>query len=145
MLTEIKLKDEKCQEILSDIQLKTQRYIRHTIKANGNTKDPPTGIDEQYAELEKLSDDKIKLAQRLVDIIGRACGRLDVDLNRILTASGEPGDVNGSSTVVSQPSWTQARNVADKLRESLKVELDMATPLPVPANSSSTTSHIPKS
>jgi len=147
LLTEIKLKDEKSQEIQSDIHLKTQRYIRHSIKANGTGKDPPTGIEEQYAELEKLALDKQRLAQRLVDIIGRACGRLDVDLAKISTASGEPADLNNIATGVgSQPSWTQARAAADKLRESLKADLDLSSAATgaTTTGANSAVGHVPK-
>jgi hypothetical protein len=145
LLTEIKLKDERAQELQGDIHLKTQRYIRQAIK-NGNGKEPPQGIDDQYALLDTLATDKIRIAQRLVDVLHRACGRLDVDLARILAANGDISDLAGlsSSNLASQQSWAQARVVAEKLRETLRSDPELVLAnAPSPLTSASLASAIP--
>ena len=49
----------------------------------------PAKITQSYQTLEQLSDAKIKLAERIVELITRARARLEIDVARVLALTGE--------------------------------------------------------
>lgn len=93
-------------EIQQEIHKETTRYIRHGLKGsaaaasketngkdNKDTKDKdaliPGRIDLLFVEADKISQEKITLAQRLVDTLTRVNAKLDHDLARVIYLSGE--------------------------------------------------------
>lgn len=69
---------------------------RRIMKANprqtgGNTKDANLmeRLQPDLDRLDQLANKKVELAQRLVTLMSRTCGRLEYDLNRVRKASGE--------------------------------------------------------
>lgn len=44
----------------------------------------PQKCADEWLQIEQLADEKVVLANRIVDLLTKACGRLDVDLGRIL-------------------------------------------------------------
>lgn len=127
-------------ELLQRIQSRTQSYIRHTIRPGTGPKDKdlllPQKVQTDYEEVEKLGKQKIELANRLVELLSRACGRLDFDLGRIHSANGDtlPEVPPSLSTSVSNSGpadgWSSARTARDKLKESLKNEISLGSPEP---------------
>ncbi|KIO30203.1 hypothetical protein M407DRAFT_224964 [Tulasnella calospora MUT 4182] len=55
-------------------------------------------IQPDIDKISSLADDRVALAQRLVSILTRHCGRLEYDINRIRVASGEAPLANPAST-----------------------------------------------
>ncbi|KAF8486190.1 hypothetical protein DFH94DRAFT_678913 [Russula ochroleuca] len=107
--------------------------IKHKdTKAQGNgatplsTKDEqiPQKIDQNFAEVEKLSQEKIQLAERLGGLIQRARTRLDYDLRRVLILQGDdPG----------QPAYVStSRNPVQEMNDNLRLAIAEASPIPSP-------------
>lgn len=138
-------------ELQQEIQKDTTRYIRHGLKSsaqkdpkeNGKEKDTkdkdaliPARVSTAYDELNRLSLDKIALAQKLVETMTRVNARLDHDLTKVVTLSGEPAqehyEVKGGYVVGTLPNpsgapVTLSANVSaarptaiDKVVESLR-------------------------
>ncbi|EJD51930.1 hypothetical protein AURDEDRAFT_111487 [Auricularia subglabra TFB-10046 SS5] len=87
LLAEIRDRENKVQALMQHIQHKTQSYIRSALTgAPITTKEAavPQRCADEWLEVEQLADEKVVLAQRIVELLTKACGRLDVDLNRIL-------------------------------------------------------------
>jgi hypothetical protein len=78
-------------------------------------------MDQSYAEVDKLAQEKIKLAERLSVLIQRARTRLDYDLRRVLILQGEdPG----------QPAFVStSRNPVQEINESLRLAIAEASPI----------------
>lgn len=138
LLVEIKHKETKSQELLQEITKETSRYIRHSLRSGTgaplSTKDEqiPQKIDQSYAEVDKLSQEKIQLADRLGTLIQRARTRLDYDLRRVLILQGEdPG----------QPAFVStSRNPIQEMNESLRIAIAESSPIvPTPPVVLSTT------
>lgn len=90
-------------ELQQEIQKDTNKYIRNGLKGitpkegkeNGKDKDSkealiPGRVSSAYAELDKLCADKISLAAHLVETLTRVNARLEHDLTKVITLSGEP-------------------------------------------------------
>jgi len=137
LLVEIKHKEAKSQELLQEITKETSRYIRHSLRSGAtplSTKDEqiPQKIDQGYAEVDKLAQEKIMLAERLGNLIQRARTRLDYDLRRVLILQGEdPG----------QPAFVStSRNPVQEINEVLRLAAVEASPIvPTPPVVLSTT------
>jgi chromatin modification-related protein YNG2 len=88
-----------------------------------STKDEqiPQKIDQGYAEVDNLSQEKMALAERLGVLIQRARTRLDYDLRRVLILQGEdPG----------QPAFVStSRNPVQEINESLRLATAEASPI----------------
>jgi len=88
-----------------------------------STKDEqiPQKIDQSYAEVDKLAQEKIALAERLGTLIQRARTRLDYDLRRVLILQGEdPG----------QPAFVStSRNPVQEINETLRLAAAEAPPI----------------
>ncbi|KAI0722723.1 hypothetical protein C8Q76DRAFT_719988 [Earliella scabrosa] len=97
ILTEIKHRDTRSQDLIEEIRKETQKYFRHSSKNAGQPlpgKDAaiPDAVSALYAEVDALAAEKTALAERLVKIFERAMARLQHDLARILKLQGdEPG------------------------------------------------------
>jgi chromatin modification-related protein YNG2 len=110
----------------------TSRYIRHAVRSGGaplSLKDELSvpKMDQSYAEVDKLAQEKIKLAERLGVLIQRARTRLDYDLRRVLILQGDdPG----------QPAFVStSRNPVQEINDSLRLAIADASPIvpPTPA------------
>jgi chromatin modification-related protein YNG2 len=113
-------------EVLLDVTKETSRYIRHSLRSGAtplSTKDEqiPQKIDQSYAEVDKLAQEKIALAERLGTLIQRARTRLDYDLRRVLILQGEdPG----------QPAFVStSRNPVQEINETLRLAAAEAPPI----------------
>lgn len=82
----------------------------------------PATVQAHYAEIDRLGQEKEKLAERVVQLVLRARARLDFDLNKILTLQGEPDlPVSQSSYYASLP----PKNPVVQLNESLRSAISM--------------------
>jgi chromatin modification-related protein YNG2 len=103
--------------------------MRHSFR-NGatplSTKDEqiPQKIDQSYAEVDKLAQEKIQLTERLAGLIQRARTRLDYDLRRVLILQGDdPG----------QPAFVStSRNPVQEVNDSLRLTIAEASPVASP-------------
>lgn len=116
-------------ELQQEITKETSRYIRHSLRSGAtplSTKDEqiPQKIDQNFAEVEKLSQEKIQLAERLGGLIQRARTRLDYDLRRVLILQGDdPG----------QPAYVStSRNPVQEMNDNLRLAIAEASPIPSP-------------
>ncbi|KAH9033459.1 hypothetical protein EDB84DRAFT_1488648 [Lactarius hengduanensis] len=131
LLVEIKHKEAKSQELLQEITKETSRYIRHSLRSGAatplSTKDEqiPQKIDHNYAEVDRLAQEKLKIAERLGLLIQRARTRLDYDLRRVLILQGDdPG----------QPAFVStSRNPVQEINDSLRLAIADAAPIIPPA------------
>jgi chromatin modification-related protein YNG2 len=99
-----------------------------------STKDEqiPQKIDQSYADVDKLAQEKIQLSERLGTLIQRARTRLDYDLRRVLILQGEdPG----------QPAFVStSRNPIQEMNDSLRLAIAESSPIvPTPPVVLSTT------
>jgi len=92
-------------------------------------------MDQSYAEVDKLAQEKIKLAERLDILIQRARTRLDYDLRRVLILQGEdPG----------QPAFVStSRHPVQEINESLRLAIAEAPPIDPPAPVALSTTQAP--
>ncbi|KDQ64185.1 hypothetical protein JAAARDRAFT_43346 [Jaapia argillacea MUCL 33604] len=119
ILSEIRYKDTRTQELQREIQKETSRYVRQSLPGNPSPSAPspspspatpnPNGtsgpsttayqakMTASYAQIEQLANEKVALAKRMAELIHRAKAKLDFDLARVLIAQGE---VDPSSTGV---------------------------------------------
>ncbi|KAI0722394.1 hypothetical protein C8T65DRAFT_137918 [Cerioporus squamosus] len=97
ILTEIRHRETKTQDLAEEIRKETQKYFRHSQKNAGQplpAKDAaiPAAVNALYAEVDLLAMEKTALAARLVKLLERAMARLQHDLQKILKLQGEePG------------------------------------------------------
>lgn len=115
---------------MQEISKESSRYIRHSLRSGATpltTKDEqiPQKIDQNYAEVDRLAQEKLKIAERLAFLIQRARTRLDYDLRRVLVLQGDdPG----------QPAFVStSRNPIQEINDSLRVANAEAAPIVPPA------------
>lgn len=125
LLAEIKHKETRSQELQQDIQRETAKYIRHSLRsgaAPGSSKDGqmPQKIEEDYAEVDRLADEKLRLAQRMVALIARARARLDHDLSKVLILQGDLDPSQQNTFVMT------GRNPVQQINESLRHAMTLA-------------------
>ncbi|KAF8806250.1 hypothetical protein BYT27DRAFT_7191566 [Phlegmacium glaucopus] len=115
LLQEIKLKEQRCQEIQQDIAKDQSKYIKSSLKQysslqisttasveqsksatasptpNGSNSKAhlPGRISAAYAEVEALSNEKISIARQIIELLTRTRARLDGDLSRVRILQGE--------------------------------------------------------
>lgn len=112
------------KELQQEAAKEASRYIRHsgrsTPGAPPNPKDTVIHetIKEHYVQIEQLADEKLVLAQRVVDLISRTRAKLDHDLSRVLVQQGE--DPNVAATLVSPSVSAPRRNPLQEIKETLK-------------------------
>ncbi|KAF8592598.1 hypothetical protein K439DRAFT_23398 [Ramaria rubella] len=145
-LAEIRDRENKIAEIQSRIQPRMAAYLRHSTRAGGLTlKDAalPDKIAQEHDRIRELSEEKVASAERIVHLLSKAMGRLDVDLARAMDRTGEvPQDVVMGNTGGSR---TPIEKLPESLRNALGTsESNSTIALPVAATTSGTaTPHPP--
>lgn len=77
-------------ELQQQIDVESQQYVRHsTPNLPPLLSQIPTRIAHSYSEINKLSNDKILLAERLVDLVRGTRGKLERELRQVRVKSGE--------------------------------------------------------
>lgn len=140
-------------ELQQEIAKDSHKYIRHAIRSEFETmgKDklsppPPTEkIKQAQKMLSIIADEKISLAERIVELLSRKRSRLDYDLGRVLVLQGEPDPaavVAGAAPLTSTGGTPAGsgyvlggRNPAAHINESLRNAFSGAT-LPPPTTAS---------
>ncbi|CEL63699.1 Chromatin modification-related protein YNG2 OS=Debaryomyces hansenii (strain ATCC 36239 / CBS 767 / JCM 1990 / NBRC 0083 / IGC 2968) GN=YNG2 PE=3 SV=1 [Rhizoctonia solani AG-1 IB] len=147
LLNEIKVKDQKCQEIQERNKGRMAKAFAHRTgslsaanpaNANPGQKDPfMVGSQAQLQQkirvdqerIEKLSAQKVVLAQRLQQLVMKAAGRVDADLTRVRIASGElPAP---QPTIPEPPSELPPFTIPPTLQIPAASPATIATALPV--------------
>lgn len=82
-------------------------------------------IKPELDRIDQLAQAKVELAERLVAILTRTCGRLDYDLNRVRIASGE-------IPVVPDPPQISIRVPEKVVMESIKTAITIPESAPSP-------------
>ncbi|KIJ69873.1 hypothetical protein HYDPIDRAFT_78556 [Hydnomerulius pinastri MD-312] len=157
LLQELRTKETQSQELQQEIAKDSHKFIRHALRADsealGKDKPSPPPPTEKIKQAQKtlatLADEKIALAERIVEILSRKRSRLDYDLGRVLVLQGEPdpaaivagaappilsvgsgGAPGGSGYVLG------GRNPAAHINESLRNAFAGGTALPVASSGS---------
>ncbi|KAK7064570.1 chromatin modification-related protein [Favolaschia claudopus] len=169
LLQEIKEKEIRVQDLQAEIDRDSSRYIRHSLKAANSASSSssvspspaasrapspksmaiPGKISAAYAEINELSNEKIALAQRIIDLITRTRARLDSDLTKVRVLQGElpeqPTFSSASTTGMRLPRIPSAigspmieadvyigasRNPVSQLGESLRNALGASASMP---------------
>ena len=92
MLAEIKFREERCQELESELTKDQTKYIKASLKGG-----PPTPgasskgprIQSAYEELKRLTEEKMALSKRMISLMTRTRARLDYDLTKVRMLQGE--------------------------------------------------------
>ena len=132
----LKVLSELQQEAGKDIS----RHIRHSGRSTPGAPPNPKEtsvhetLKEHYSQIEQLADEKLVLAQRVIDLISRARARLDHDLSRVLLQQGEDPTVAATSAAptVSVP----RRHVIQEVKEALRTPREttpVVSVIPAPA------------
>ncbi|KAF9786294.1 hypothetical protein BJ322DRAFT_1058736 [Thelephora terrestris] len=140
LLTEIQNIDIRSQELQQEVAKDASRYIRHsgrsTPSAPPNPKDMAIQetIKEHYAQIEQLADEKLVLAQRVIDLISRARAKLDHELSRVLVQQGE----DPTAASISAPSSISVprRGTFQEIKEALRTPREttpVVTVVPTPS------------
>lgn len=87
-------------ELQQEIARDSHKFIRHALRtdfdpiAKDKLSPPPTErITQAQKTLSVIADEKIALAERIVELLSRKRSRLDYDLGRVLVLQGEPDPV----------------------------------------------------
>ncbi|THH30322.1 hypothetical protein EUX98_g3862 [Antrodiella citrinella] len=132
-------------ELQQEINKESSKYIRHSLRASGgqaqalSPKDAaiPELVKAHYAEIDKLSDEKIALAERIVRLIARAQVRLEADLSKVMVLQGdEPAPQTITSHYSTVSSRTPITQVIDQLRSAANLPITSEAAPPPFASSS---------
>ncbi|KAL0950122.1 hypothetical protein HGRIS_010118 [Hohenbuehelia grisea] len=162
LLQEIKHKEVRSQELQQELARDQSRYIRHSLRtasppastpsgatpsSAGQTPTPtptptstsgfkphiPAKVATSYAELDQLADEKIALAQKVIELLAKTRTRLDCDLAKVRVLQGEAGAgelakshvYSGASTplAASGDSFVSGRNPASAIGDNLRTAL----------------------
>ncbi|KAG2156386.1 hypothetical protein DEU56DRAFT_906541 [Suillus clintonianus] len=160
LLQELRSKETDSQEIQNDLAKEAHKYMRHSLRSDGadltsKEKDkittPPTEkLKDAQEKLSALSDEKIAIASRIVDLLSRKRARLEYDLGRVLVLQGEtdPAAVfagAATSTPVSVSGLGSGtagyvlggRNPVAQINESLRNAFAGGTAIPLASGSGS--------
>ncbi|KAF9645511.1 hypothetical protein BDM02DRAFT_3189658 [Thelephora ganbajun] len=123
LLTEIQHIDIRSQELQQEVAKEASRYIRHSGRSTPSAPNPKDTaiheiVKEHYAQIEQLADEKLVLAQRVVDLISRARAKLDHDLSKVLVQQGEDPSVSANPTASSAS--VPRRNALQEIKETLR-------------------------
>ncbi|KAF8914323.1 hypothetical protein CPB84DRAFT_1758980 [Gymnopilus junonius] len=137
LLSEIKLKDQRCQELQQDIardQLECMKLMLkqgfvsvppNIMQKSGTNSPAPNSksqalerISAAYAQIDALNGDKMELAQRIITLITRTRARLDVDLAKVRTLQGEPAEDIRTSYIAATNSLRSASPYSIKRHET---------------------------
>ena len=124
-------------DLQRELQRKSQNYVRSMLTGAAPNKDmdkSARNVDE-WLQIETLADEKVQFANRLVELLSKACSRLDVDLNRII-GSGQLDQVLGGVADVSNSLLFGGRPGFDKMQDGLRAALATPDGSPPPPNSS---------
>lgn len=120
-------------ELLDSINKDTGRYLRHSLRsANPNSYTPtpngggsssssgftakdetiPEKVQQDFIEVDRLAEEKIKLAARLNRLLARARARLDHDLKKVLILQGDLDPNQAPPTLSMASSFTPGLSAA---------------------------------
>lgn len=142
LLQELRSKETDSQDIQNDLAKEAQKYIRHSLRSDGAdltskekdrlTTAPIEKVKDAQEKLAVLSDAKIALASRIVDLLSRKRARLEYDLGRVLVLQGETDPASVFAGAASTPVSVSGlgggtsgyvlggRNPAAQINESLR-------------------------
>ncbi|KDR84109.1 hypothetical protein GALMADRAFT_236778 [Galerina marginata CBS 339.88] len=152
LLQEIKLKEQRCQDLQQDIARDQLKYIKSALKqgsapstpsANANdqrgasTPSPtsaslsgsnskahlPARISSAYMEIDLLNEEKAGLARHIINLLTRTRARLDADLAKVRTLQGEPAEDIRTSYLKSTNQLRSASPYSIKRQEGSTVDL----------------------
>ncbi|KAL1743773.1 hypothetical protein HDZ31DRAFT_64711 [Schizophyllum fasciatum] len=89
LLAEIRERDVRVQDISNNIIKLQQQYLRPVQPPRYPYEGTRARIEAGYAELHRLADDKVALAQRVAELLGRTCARLEGELLKVRRLTGE--------------------------------------------------------
>ena len=120
-------------------------YLRHS--ARGGVLSPkdaalPEKITQEQERLLQLSNEKVACAERILHLLNKAMGRLDVDLARAMDRTGEAISQD-TSMGMTGGSRTLLEKLPDTLRGALQDEGKGSIVLSTPGASSTSTPHPP--
>ncbi|OJA19910.1 hypothetical protein AZE42_03762 [Rhizopogon vesiculosus] len=111
LLQELRSKETDSQDILNDLAKEAHKHVRHSLRSDpadpSKDKDrtppsPPTEkLKDAQEKLSALSDEKVALASRIVELLSRKRARLEYDLGRVLVLQGEADPAAIFATAVS--------------------------------------------
>ncbi|KIO12506.1 hypothetical protein M404DRAFT_12729 [Pisolithus tinctorius Marx 270] len=153
LLQELRAKETQSQELQQEITRDSHKYIRHVLRSDSDSssKDkaltPPTEkIKSAQKTLEQLADEKVAIAERIVNMLTRKRSRLDYDLARVLALQGEPDPAaivaGAAQPILSSGTSISAtgsgyilggRNPAAQINESLRNAFAGGMPVPLSA------------
>ncbi|KAJ7071466.1 hypothetical protein C8F01DRAFT_1110645 [Mycena amicta] len=157
LLQEIGQLDKKVQDLQTDIDKDSSRYIRHSLKASNSTSSSsansspspaptpsrppspksqaiPPKISKAYEEMHAISAEKVALAQRIIDLVTRTQARLDAELTKVRILQGDITDPLTRSNSLVAPTLDgdvyvgASRNPVSHIGESLRNALGPSTP-----------------
>lgn len=134
-------------ELQQEIAKDSHKFIRHALRTDfesvGKDKVSPPPPTEKIKQAQKtlsvIADEKIALAERIVELLSRKRSRLDYDLSRVLVLQGEPDPaavVAGTAPLMSAGAGGASagsgyvlggRNPAAHINESLRNAFSGAT------------------
>lgn len=134
-------------ELQQEIAKDSHKFIRHALRTDcevtGKDKPSPPPPTEKINQAQKtlsiIADEKIALAERIVELLSRKRSRLDYDLGRVLVLQGEPDPaavVAGAAPLMSAGTGGASagsgyvlggRNPAAHINESLRNAFSGAT------------------
>lgn len=145
-------------EIQQEIAKDSHKFIRHALRTDfeaiGKDKPSPPPPTEKIKQAQKtlclIADEKIVIAERIVELLSRKRSRLDYDLGRVLLLQGEPDPAavvaGAAPLMLTGPGGALAgsgyvlggRNPAAHINESLRNAFSGATIPPSTAGSAIT-------
>ncbi|KAJ4471473.1 hypothetical protein J3R30DRAFT_3525578 [Lentinula aciculospora] len=158
-LEEIQHKDHRVQELQQQIDNDSARWIRHTLRSHEHSPSPspsptsksanniPSKIQYSFAEIEKLSNEKMALVEKITNLLTRTRNRLDSNINKVRVLQGEAPVTESISAraVSSTPSLIgtsfpgtnplNGNDAAASLSESLRLALTQSIATPPAAES----------
>ena len=134
-------------ELQQEAAKEAARYIRHSGRSTpGATPNPKDAaiqetVKEHYAQIEQLADEKLVLAQRVIDLISRARAKLDHELSRVLVQQGEDPTVaaisaNSSVSIPRRGTFQEIKEALRTPRETTPVVSAVPAPSQVVGNKS---------
>ncbi|KAF5322003.1 hypothetical protein D9619_000693 [Psilocybe cf. subviscida] len=128
-------------ELQHDIAKDEVKYVKKSLKQtsipstpsssgqNSRTASPapnpkahlPGRISAAYAELDALSNEKIALSQRIIDLLGRTRSRLDADISKVRLLQGESAEEIRASANVYLSTAAQLRAASPYTKREVSV------------------------
>ncbi|KAF5377401.1 hypothetical protein D9757_009720 [Collybiopsis confluens] len=154
-LEEIRHKEHRVQELQQQIESDSARWIRHNLPNTQQESSPssspaptpksltgvPSKIQHGYAEIERLSNEKMVLAEKITTLLLRTRSRLESDLNKVRFLQGE-APIESAKVLSAAPTFsgvTLGHDAAASLSESLKLALAPTIAAPAETRKSTVT------